>query len=39
MQMMEEFFTTVSPGFCLVLAKLCCVSPISALAVIQIHLE
>lgn len=39
MQMMEELFATVSPGFCLVLAKLGRVSPISASALMQIHLE
>ena len=39
MQMMEDVFTTVSPGFCLALAKLCCVSPTSASMLMQIHLE
>ena len=39
MQMMEELFTTASPGFCLALAKLYCISPISASALMQIYLE
>lgn len=39
MQMMEELFTTLSPRFCLALAKLCCISPISASVLVQIHLE